>query len=135
MMLGVLFCVHAALIGFSPILTSKKLAQAVLRVYRPGDAIVIAGQYEDGSTMNFYTGKPVLVMSPTQSNLWYGSRFADAPDVLETLESFAHRWAGGQRVFLWTDQENPKALRGKPAYELAHSGGKTIWMNKPLTEK
>lgn len=132
MMVVVLYCVHAALIGFSPTLTSKKLAQAVLQVYQPGDVIVIGGEYEAGSTMNFYTGKHVLVMSDKRANLWYGSLFPDAPHLWETPESFANLWARPERVFLWTDEEHPKALDGHPAYELAHSGGKTIWMNKPL---
>jgi 4-amino-4-deoxy-L-arabinose transferase-like glycosyltransferase len=132
MMIVVLFCVHTALIGFSPTLTSKKLAEAVVRVYQSGDVIVIDGEYEAGSTMNFYTGKHVLVMSTKRANLWYGSKFADAPQVWETPQAFAQLWAGPKRVFLWSDQEHPTALAGKPAYELAHSGGKTIWMNKPL---
>ena len=132
MMIVILYCVHTALIGFSPTLTSKKLAQSVLNVYRPGDVIVIGGEFEAGSTMNFYTGKHVLVLSDKQANLWYGSRFGDAPRLWETPETFAALWAAPQRVFFWTDEEHPKALEGKPAYELSHSGGKTIWMNKPL---
>ncbi|HYG98480.1 MAG TPA: glycosyltransferase family 39 protein [Terriglobales bacterium] len=132
MMIAVLYCVHAALIEFSPTLTSKKLAEAVSRVYEPGDQIVIGGEYEAGSTMNFYTGQNVLVLSEKRANLWYGSRFPDAPHVWETPESFARLWTGPQRVFFWTDEDRPKVLDGKPAFELAHSGGKTIWMNRPL---
>lgn len=132
MMIVILFCVHSALIGFSPTLTSKKLAMAVKTVYQPGDVIVIGGEYEAGSTMNFYTGQHVLVLSDKKANLWYGSQFPDAPHVWETPETFAQLWTGSPRVFLWTDQEHPKMLDGKPAFELAHSGGKTIWMNKPL---
>ncbi|HET8669002.1 MAG TPA: hypothetical protein VFM10_13540, partial [Terriglobales bacterium] len=132
MMLAILFCVHTALIGFSPTLTSKRLAQAVLHVYKPGDVIVIGGEYEAGSTMNFYTGKHVLVLSDKRANLWYGSRFPDAPHIWETPESFAQLWAGPQRVFFWTDEDHPAALEGKQAFALAHSDGKTIWMNRAL---
>lgn len=129
MMILVLFCVHFGLVEFSPTLTSKPLALAVKRVYRPGDVIVINAEYEPGSTMNFYTGEPVHIMRKF-GNLWYGSFFPDAPKVYETPESLSRLWSGSTRVFLWSDEEQPKVLEGKPWYEFARSGGKHIYTNK-----
>jgi 4-amino-4-deoxy-L-arabinose transferase-like glycosyltransferase len=133
MTLVLLFCVHSALVTFSPILSSKGLALEISRHYQPGDVIVIAGEYEQGSTLNFYTGIPLHILHQRSANLWYGSLFPDAPRVFETQQSFEEMWHGAARVFLWSDQENPHQLAGMPAYELAHRGGKFIYTNRPVS--
>lgn len=56
MTVGLLIAVHIALVTFSPLLTSKPLADAIARVYRPGDIIELNGEYEGGSTIGYYTG-------------------------------------------------------------------------------
>ncbi len=132
MMVALLSCVHAALVTFSPILSSKQLAVAIQKAYRPGDVIVIAGEYEQGSTLNFYTGLPVHILHARSANLWYGSFFPDAPQVFETQDSFERLWKGASRVFLWSDQEHPPQLSSLTSYELAHGGGKYIYTNQPV---
>jgi len=130
MMVAILFAVWLALQKFAPILGSKELAVAIQRVYRPGDVIVINGEYESGSTLNFYTGIPVRILHERSANLWYGSFFPDAPQVFETDASIARLWDGSTRVFLWTDVRDVPQLAAKPAFELAHSGGKYILTNR-----
>ncbi|HET7205184.1 MAG TPA: glycosyltransferase family 39 protein [Terriglobales bacterium] len=131
MMVVLLLAVHSALVVFSPILSSKKLALFIEQHYRPGDTVVVRGLYENASTLNFYTGVHLLSMHQPTGNMWYGSKFPDAPAVWESPEGFAQLWAGESHVFLWTDLENPPELRGKRAYVLAHSGGKYIYTNWP----
>jgi 4-amino-4-deoxy-L-arabinose transferase-like glycosyltransferase len=126
-----LLCVHSAFVTFAPILSSKKLALAIKQHYRPGDTIVIDGEYEQGSTLNFYTGIPVHILHERSANLWYGSQFPDAPQVFETRESLVKLWQGPGRVFLWTEGPKPAQLEGLISYELAHSGGKYILSNRP----
>jgi hypothetical protein len=41
-------------------------------------------------------------------------------------------WNGPQRVFLWTDQEDPEVLRGLISFVIARRGGKTIFSNQPV---
>jgi len=130
MMVGVLACVHSAFVTFNPILSSHNLAVAIERVYKPGDVIVIDGEYHQASTLNFYTHIPVRVLHEPSGNLWYGAKFPDAPHVFETADSFAALWAGPQRVFVWTDQENPTSLQRLQSYLLARSGGKSIFTNR-----
>jgi 4-amino-4-deoxy-L-arabinose transferase-like glycosyltransferase len=132
MMIVVLACVHSAFAIFSPILSSKDLALAIQRYYRPGDVIVVAGKYENASALNFYTGAPLRSLHEPAGNMWYGSRFPDAPRVFETQASFTDLWSGQQRVFLWAEEENPGELRGLTSYEVARRGGKTIYTNQPL---
>ncbi len=84
MMIALLACVHSAFVTFSPILSSQQLAAAIQRHFRPGDVIVVDGQYHEASTLNFYTGIPLRVLHEPSGNLWYGSKFPDAPHVFET---------------------------------------------------
>lgn len=130
MMVVLLACVHSSFGVFSPILSSYNLAEAIQKQFRPGDVIVIDGQYSDASTLNFYTGIQVHVLHEPSGNLWYGAKFPDAPHIFETPESFAELWTGPARVFLWTDQEEPKELRELRAFPLARSGGKLIFTNR-----
>ncbi|HEX6905593.1 MAG TPA: glycosyltransferase family 39 protein [Terriglobales bacterium] len=122
--------VHSAFVTFAPILSSKKLALAIQQHYRPGDTIVIDDEYEQGSTLNFYTGIPVHILHAPSANLWYGSQFSDAPQVFETRESFVKLWQGSGQVFLWSEGPHPPQLEGLTVYELAHSGGKYILTNR-----
>lgn len=130
MMVGLLTCVHVSFARFSPILSSHDLAVAIQKQYQPGDIIVVDGEYHQASTLNFYTHVPLRILHEPSGNLWYGAKFPDAPHVFETPQSFAALWSGAARVFLWTDQDDPKALAGMPHYLLARSGGKAIFTNR-----
>ena len=132
MMVAVLFAAHQGLVIFSPILSSKKLAEAIKQEFRPGDVIVSAETYEDASTLNFYTGEPVhIINTRDEGNLYYGSLFPDAPDVFEDDASFARLWRGPQRVFLWAEEDRvPGIVRLTGSRQLARSGGKVILVNE-----
>ncbi len=132
MMVALLACVHAAFVTFSPVLSSQRLAAVIEKHYRPGDVVVIDGQYHEASTLNFYLGTPVQVLHAPSGNLWYGSQFPDAPRVFETQASLAQLWSGPHTVFLWTDQDDPKELSALPHRFLARSGGKSIFTNREL---
>jgi len=136
MMVVVLACVRIAFGIFSPILSSRDLAVAIQKQYRPGDVVVATGLYENASTLNFYAGYHLLSLHTPTGNMWYGTQFPDAPPVWQTQESFTSLWNGTtpngpQRVFLWTDQDDPPALRGLVSYVIARRGGKTIYSNQP----
>ena len=130
MMVVLLGAIHTSFGIFSPILSSGQLADAIRKEFRPGDVIVIDGEYHEASTLNFYTGIQVHVLHEPTGNLWYGAKFPDAPHIFETRESLATMWAGSQGVFLWSDQEQPKELQGLRSYRLAKSGGKFIFTNR-----
>ena len=132
MMVGLLACVHSAFVEFNPILSSHDLAVAIQKQFRPGDAIVVDGQYSKASTLNFYTRIPLHILDEPRGNLWFGAKFPDAPPLFETQESFDKLWRGPQRVFFWTDEDDPKELNGLPHFLLARRGGKTIFTNQQL---
>jgi 4-amino-4-deoxy-L-arabinose transferase-like glycosyltransferase len=134
MMVGLLACVHSSFVTFSPILSSHPLAVAIEKHYRPGDIVVVDGEYHEASTLNFYTGVPLRVLHEPSGNLWYGSKFPDAPHVFETADSLAALWSGPATVFLWSAEDDPKELQGEPRYLLARRGGKSILTNRKLSD-
>jgi hypothetical protein len=91
---------------------------------------VVDGQYHEASTLNFYTGIPLHVLHVPSGNLWYGSKFPDAPHIFETPESFISLWSGPTTVFLWADNESPRELQNMERHVLARNGGKFIFTNR-----
>lgn len=133
MMAAFFFFAHMSLASFEPYLSSRALAEAIDREYRPGDTIVINGEYEGGSSINFYTRKMVYILNGRSANLEYGSYFQDAPQIFLDNEALAKLWNNSGRVFLFTDSstldEVNRAAAG-PVYPIAESGGKLIVTNQ-----
>jgi 4-amino-4-deoxy-L-arabinose transferase-like glycosyltransferase len=129
MMVVFLIAAHMALVTFSPVLSSKALADAIRPRLQPGDVVEINGEYEAGSTLGFYLRRQVRILNGRSSNLWYGSFFNDAPHLFDDNASFRRLWSGPQRIFLWTELDQIPALPG-PAYAIAQSGGKEILSNQ-----
>ncbi len=130
MMVIFLIAAHMALVTFSPVLSSKALADAIRPRLKNGDVVEINGEYEAGSTLGFYLRRQVRILNGRSSNLWYGSFFNDAPHLFDDDASFRELWGGPQRIFLWTEPDHLPALPG-PAYTIARSGGKEILSNQP----
>jgi 4-amino-4-deoxy-L-arabinose transferase-like glycosyltransferase len=132
---GFLFAAYLGLCTFSPVLSSAQLAQAIAPQVHPQDLIAIHGEYESGSTLGFYLQRnDIHILEGRSSNLWYGSFFPDSPNIFETRESIAAKWAGPQRIFLWqslTDQPNQLPALPGPVYILVKSDGKEIVSNQP----
>ncbi len=134
MMVVFLFAVHLALGTFYPTLGSKPLALAINREFRPGDTIVIDGTHSQASSINFYTGKQLHMLNARTDNLWYGSLFPDSPAVFEDNSSFQKLWQSRGRVFFVVYDPSGKAkldALGSPIFEIAKSGGKTVYSNRP----
>ena len=133
MMIPVLTAVHTGLVDFSPILSSKALAIAIEKHWKPSDVIVINGAYEDGSTLNFYTHKNIHILNHREEgNVYNGALYPDAPPIFEDDASMQKLWNSPTRVFVWTEDEKASAIeRLGPHYEIAGSGGKLILSNQP----
>jgi 4-amino-4-deoxy-L-arabinose transferase-like glycosyltransferase len=129
MMVVFLISAHMALVTFSPVLSSKVLADAIQPRLQAGDVVEINGEYEAGSTLGFYLQRQVRILNGRSSDLWYGSTFKDAPQIFDDDVSFAKIWAGPQRVFLWTELGKTPAIAA-PVYVIAQSGGKEIVSNQ-----
>lgn len=133
MMAGFFIFARLSMGTFEPYLSSRALAESIEREYVPGDIIVINGEYEGGSSLNFYTRKTVHILNGRSANLEYGSFFGDSPDIFLNDNDLARIWSGAARVFLFTDSSKEDELSratGGPVYQLAESGGKLILTNK-----
>ena len=95
-----LLAAHIGLQIFSPVLTSRQLADAIAPELHPDDIIVIHGEYESASTLGFYLRRPdsntqpMHILNGRSSNLWYGSFFPDAPPIFEDNVSLSLKWTG-----------------------------------------
>jgi hypothetical protein len=119
-----------ALVTFSPILSSRILADAVKPELTPNTLLIVNGEYEDASSLNFYLQQPLHILHEPSSDLWYGSFFPGAPPIWETPASLAAQWTQPRRIFLWTRPGTLPPLPS-PAYVIAASGGKQIVSNQP----
>lgn len=134
MAMAFLMAAHIGLTTFSPVLTSKKLADAIRAQQLPGELVVINDEYEAGSSLGFYLQRSDLhILHGHSANLWYGSFFRDAPLIFETDLSLRARWLTTQRIYLWTGAEKMPNLPTKP-YLVAEGGGKMIVSNQPNRE-
>jgi 4-amino-4-deoxy-L-arabinose transferase-like glycosyltransferase len=125
-----LIAAHIALVTFSPVLSSARLADAIRPRLGPQDVIVLNGEYESGSTLGFYLHRQVRILNGRSSNLWYGSFFPDAPAIFDDDASIATLWNGPRRIFLLTDAAHPPHLPSA-IYSIATSGGKAVLSNRP----
>ena len=133
MMCVFIYCAHAALGVFAPVLGSQPLAAAIQREFRPGEVIVSDGEYANFSSVNFYTRQQMLILNGRINGLWYGSLFSDAPPIFLDDGQFARLWAGPGRVYFVTGTNERRAYLEKisPVYQLAAAGGKFVFTNRP----
>ena len=122
-----------ALVVFDPYLSSRPLAESLLR--SPEGQLIINGQYYAFSSVFFYTNRNALLWNGRVNNLEYGSYAPGSPDVFINDEQFLVKWSGGLRCYILSDGEGIKHLRalvGPPHLHLvAESGGKTLYSNLP----
>jgi 4-amino-4-deoxy-L-arabinose transferase-like glycosyltransferase len=132
MMIVFIECAHVALGVFAPVLGSKPLAVAIERDLQAGDQIVCDGEYANASSVNFYTGRQLLIFNGRINGLWYGSLFPDAPPIFIDDSRLARAWQGATRIYFVTggDDRRPYLEKLGPTYELAKSGGKFVFSNR-----
>jgi 4-amino-4-deoxy-L-arabinose transferase-like glycosyltransferase len=125
----------AGFVIFAPRLTSKPIATEINRRLDARSIIVIDGEYEEGSSIGFYTEHSVLIHNAPSSNLEYGSRFADAPPLFIDDEGLREVWNKPfRRVFLVTYQAKQKLAKAEPSpprFTLAEYGDKVLLSNQP----
>ncbi|HWN98356.1 MAG TPA: glycosyltransferase family 39 protein [Blastocatellia bacterium] len=133
MMTAFFFFAHQSLAAFEPYLSSRALADAINREYKEGEMIIINGEYEGGSSLNFYTRKMVYILNGRSANLEYGSYFKDAPQIFLNSGDIARLWKEPARIYLFTDASKLEELSAglhSAAYRLAENGGKLILTNR-----
>lgn len=120
-----------ALVVFDPYLSSRSLAQALLRA--PAGQLIVDGAYYPFSSIMFYANRDTLLLNGRFNNLEYGSYAPDAPRVFIDDSQFARTWSGTMRCYLVTDGQQMarlSALVGRNnLHPIAESGGKLVLTN------
>ncbi len=97
----VVFCaaVQWSLVVCDDLISSKKFGAAVAREARPGDHLVVVGDYESANSLSFYQPLHVEVFGGVAYALVPGMKYPDAPRVVLTKAELEALWRGPGRVF------------------------------------
>jgi 4-amino-4-deoxy-L-arabinose transferase-like glycosyltransferase len=140
-----LIAAHIAFARFEPMLSSKQLADVILKDGSPADLFIVYGDQSDASSVIFYTHdflrKPAdLVLprcSPTGvgSSLLWGSCYPDAPDIFLSPQQLSQMWGTGNRKWLFAQdkyQTKAEKLLAGRLYFARSIADKTLWTDRPL---
>lgn len=123
-----------ALVVFDPYLSSRPLANALLR--SPQGKLVVDHHYYTFSSVFFYTNRDALLLNGRFNNLVYGSYAPGAPDVFIDDERWGRMWNGPERYYLIASRSALPRLEKVAARGtldvVAESGGKMLLTNQPL---
>ena len=127
-----LFAAHIALARFGPYLSSKQLAQKIAAKEKPGDEVMIYGDQAFGSSLLFYLRQPIELVNGRTTSMWFGSTFADAPNIFLKDSDLVRKWNGSGRVFLFVPPYEKKRVDGllPNKYVLAEVSGKFVYSNR-----
>jgi hypothetical protein len=131
MMVLFLHAARLAMVVFDPYLSSRPLANALLKA--PPGQLIEDNAYYTFSSVFFYTNRRGLLLNGRQTNLEYGSHAPGAPDVFLDDAGFARLWRTPERYYLLV--EGPSLPRiehlvGRPELKVvAESGGKFLLTN------
>jgi len=133
MMVLFLNAARLAMVVFDPYLSSRPLAEALLRL--PKGRLIMGDQYYTFSSVFFYTGERAQLLNGRVNNLEYGSYAPDAPkNVFLQDRDLARLWPQAERYYLLAEGPAVPHLEqvvGKGAlHEVAESGGKYLFTNQ-----
>lgn len=123
-----------ALVVFDPYLSSRPLAEALLRA--PEGRLILNSEYYAFSSVFFYTNRAALLLNGRGDNLEYGSYAPGSADVFITDAQFVKLWSSGERFYVLTESPSLQHLTalvgaGK-LLPVGQSGGKMLLTNRPI---
>jgi 4-amino-4-deoxy-L-arabinose transferase-like glycosyltransferase len=131
MMTLFLHAARAAQVVFDPYLSSRLLAQALLK--SPEGRLIVDGAYYPFSSVFFYANRTALLLNGRRYNLEYGSYAPGAPPVFIGDAEFVRLWTSPERLYLVTDgtqMAKLETLVGRARLsKVAEGGGKSLFTN------
>ncbi|MGB7762317.1 MAG: glycosyltransferase family 39 protein [Bryobacteraceae bacterium] len=132
MMIVFLHAARLAMVAFDPYLSSRPLADALLRA--PEGKLVVEGHDYPFSSVIFYADRSALLLNGRRQNLVYGSYAPGAPDVFLDDAGWKALWLRPERCYLVTKEaQRPRLERlvGPAALHVVlSSGGKLLLSNQ-----
>ncbi len=98
-MTGICGMIHWSLAICEDFISSKKFGLAVAELARPGDRLIVVGDYESANSINFYQPLHVEVVDGLAYALVPGMKYPDAPRTILPRQEFASAWKSPKRVF------------------------------------
>ncbi len=141
-----LIAAHIAFARFEPMLSSKQLADTIMKDGTPNDTFIIYGDQSSGSSVIFYTHnyfhwRPALLVEPRcgqhseGSTLLWGSCYPDAPDIFLSNERLQAIWGNGERKWIFAedpDRDNVEEVLAGRLFPVQTIADKTLWTDRPL---
>ena len=140
-----LIAAHIAFVRFEPMLSSKPMADTIIRHGSPADTFIIYGDQSDASSVIFYTHaflrKPAdIILEPCSphgagSSLLWGSCYPDAPHIFLGEEQLSKIWGTGERKWIFaqdTNQDKVEQLLAGRLYLAQTIADKALWTDRPL---
>ena len=131
MMILVIHAARIAMVAFDPYLSSRPLAEALLKA-PPGD-LIEDNAYYTFSSVFFYANRRALLLNGRKTNLEYGSYAPNAPNVFINDSDFERLWHQPRRYYLLVEGPELAGIQQVvPREELhvvAESGGKFLLSN------
>jgi len=123
-----------ALVVFDPFLSSRSLAEVVLK--SPDGKLIVDHNYWTFSSLTFYVNREALNLNGRYFNLEYGSYAPGAADVFIDDTRFKSLWSAPERYYLEAYRANLQRFEDlvgpNHLHIIAESGGKVILSNHPL---
>jgi 4-amino-4-deoxy-L-arabinose transferase-like glycosyltransferase len=122
-----------ALVVFDPYLSSRPLAEALLR--SPPGKLIVDHHYYTFSSVFFYTNRDALLLNGRLNNLVYGSYAPGAPNVFIDDTQWKDLWLARERCYLVASKSAlprlEKLVGDDRLNVIADSGGKVVLSNQP----
>src|SRR5262249_2223897 len=122
---------HASLGICEDVVSSKRFGVALAAArLRPGDHVVVVGDYETANSIGFYEPLPLEVVDGQAPSLEYGLSEPDAPRMVRTRSEVEALWRGEGRTCLIGAPDRLKGLLPTPPVELARSFDRALVCNR-----
>jgi 4-amino-4-deoxy-L-arabinose transferase-like glycosyltransferase len=132
-----LVAAHIAYVRFSPMMSSRAMADTINRIGQPQDVLILYGDQSYGSSILFYTGRHAYLVNGRTTSMLWGSYYPDAPKIFLDDAQLLAMWGHGPRKFLFVPpdhgyRQHVETMLGKRAYLVQEVSDKVLLTDRPL---
>lgn len=129
-----LVAAHIGFIRFSPMLSSRAMADTINQMAAPQDVLMLYGDQSYGSSIIFYTRRRAYLVNGRTTSMVWGSDYPDAPHIFLDDAQLLEMWGTGPRKFLFVPPDYRshvnQLLHGR-AYLLQELSDKELLTDRP----